>query len=121
MKATYTPAIDAQLVQWHAEGLPIKEQARRLRVSTNNVNTWRGRLGLTRGYPPIPAELDAKILEWIEDGWPLSEVAETSGLSLAQLRRTYPQLQMDAATQGMLGAAVRNAVRVNPSVMKGLR
>lgn len=121
MRALYTAADDAKVRQWHSEGVPQAEQARRLGIPKSRLQSWRRRLGLTAGYAPVPPELDTKIKEWAEDGWPLKEVAETSGLPLQQVRQQYPQIQMDPTTQGMLGSAVRTAVRMNPSIMKGLR
>lgn len=121
MRATYTADTDAKLQQWQAEGVPLKEQARRLNIQRGTLDTWRRRLGLTRGYPPAPPELDAKIKEWAADGWPLKEVAETSGLPLQQIRLQYPQVGLPMEEQGRLGAAVRTAVRMNPAVMRGLR
>lgn len=121
MQATHNPATDAKLRQWAAEGVPVVEQARRLGIDVRRVSGWRRRLGLgTQAGPPISPELHAKILEWAADGWPLKEVAETSGLPMPRLRREYPQVGIDTATQGLLGSAVRTAVRQNPRIMRGL-
>lgn len=121
MKATYTQATDAKLRQWYAEGVSTKEQARRLNVTENTIGTWRRRLGLGSTYGPVPAELDARIKAWIADGWPLKEIAETSGLSMPQLRLQYPGIGADPSTQGLLGSAVRTATRMDPYIMRGLR
>lgn len=108
MKATYTPATDAKLIQWAAEGVPVRQQARRLNVSEDTVASWRRRLRLSRPCPVrvITPEDDAKIKSWIEDGWPLKEIAETSGYSLPQIRREYPGAGLqDPKDQGSLAAA----------------
>lgn len=120
MRATYTQHTDKLVRQWHAEGITITEQARRLGVDRSTVETWRHRLGLVPDSQPVSPELHRKILEWGGDGWPLREIAETSGLSLRQVRRQYPQFRMDAVSQGMLGGAVRRAKRSDPRVMQGL-
>lgn len=121
MRATYTAASDAKLQEWALQGVPVKEQARRLGVKEATVVSWRRRLGMTKGYPPVTPELDAKIKGWIADGWPLKEIAETAGIGLQQVRAQYPGAGIDTCTQGLLGAAVRTAVRVNPYIMRGLR
>lgn len=120
MKATYTSRTDELLRKWNAEGVTVPEQARRLSVHRSTIQGWRNRLGISDGFPTIPDELHQQILSWGADGWPLSEIAETSGLSLRHIRLYYPEFRMDPATQGLLGGAVRRVKMRNPKVMQGL-
>lgn len=121
MLATYTPAIDDKLRQWAAEGVPVIQQAARLGVSRHRVAGWRRRLGLTSlADAPVAPEIHTKIMAWIEDGWPLSEIAETSGLSLRMVRLKYPEAAWTAEQQGSLGITKVRAARRAPELMKGL-
>lgn len=123
MHATFTPAIDAKLQQWAADGVSCKDQARMLNVPVRRVHGWRRRLGISpemRGAVPTP-ELLAKIETWVADGWPLKEIAETSGLSLPKVRRYFPGAGLqDPKDQGALGAAKTFATIHNPKAVRGL-
>lgn len=121
MKATHTPAMDAKIIQWSAEGVSTPEQARRLGVPLTRVESWRRRLGLTQNYNPLPETVLARIRTWIEDGWPIKEIAETAGISLVQVRRYFPGAGIqNHSEQGSLAAARLKALKVNPRVLNGL-